>query len=219
MFKNILLTIGFCMAFTWSIKAQRAVNTHRDSLESVTVTSAQPASSVEEVFIRPKKISKDSFPYSWLGVWVGNLEIYNAKGLRQTVPMELTMLTTDTVGVFQWNIIYGNDREKGLRPYLLRTINAAEGRYLCDEVNSIKMESYLFGSRLYCTYSVEGNAMTTLYEKIKDAQGEAMIFDIAAWKEQPVSVTGNETVKGEVIPVVKSFPMSVNQRAVLRRKK
>ena len=82
---------------------------------------------------------KDSFPISWFGRWKGNLEIYNAKGLKQTVPMMLIMDKTDTAGIYKWHIQYGEDTAKGLRPYLLRTIDVTKGLYVCDELNSIRM--------------------------------------------------------------------------------
>ncbi len=175
------------------------------------------SSSIPEVIVRPlsKTMQKDTFPYSWFGTWAGNLEIYNSKGLSQTIPMELVMGETDTVGVFQWNIIYGTDRIKGLRPYLLRTVDASKGLYLNDEMNSIKMESYYLGGKLFCNFSVEGNLLTTIEEK----EGDKMKFEIIFGKEKPVSITGNEIVKGDTIPAVKTMPIMINQRAVLTRKK
>jgi hypothetical protein len=162
----------------------------------------------EEVVVMPPS---NKFPESWFGRWVGELKIYDAKGLAHTVPMECYMDKTDTAGVYKWGIIYGTDREKGLRPYLLRTIDAAKGHYLCDEANTIKMESYLLGNKLFCNYSVQGNWMTSIYEKTDDGK---MIFEIIFGKEQAVSESGGQ---GEKIPVVKTFPVIVNQKAVLTR--
>ena len=60
------------------------------------------SSSIPEVMVRPlsKTMQRDTFPYSWFGTWAGNLEIYNSKGLSQTIPMELVMGDTDTAGRF-----------------------------------------------------------------------------------------------------------------------
>ena len=174
------------------------------------------SATTETVYVKPlsKMAQKDSFPYSWFGNWVGNLEIYNSKGLSQTVPMEMVIGATDTAGVFQWNIIYGTDRVKGLRPYLLRTIDAKKGIYLNDEKNSIKMETYLFGSKLLCTYIVQGNFLTTIEEK----EGDKLKFEIIFGKEKPVSVTGEGIMDGDTITPVKTMPVVINQRAVLTRK-
>lgn len=160
--------------------------------------------------------AKEKFPESWFGEWTGTLEIFNNKGLTQSIPMTCLMSPTDTPGVFNWNIIYGEDRVKGLRPYLLRTIDASKGQYLCDEMNTIKMESYLLGTKLFCNYTVAGNWITSTYEK----QGnDKMVFEIIFGKEKAVSETGGQKVKDEDIPVVKSFPVVISQKAVLTRKK
>ena len=159
--------------------------------------------------------AKQKFPESWFGEWTGTLEIFNNKGLSQSIPMTCLMSKTNEAGVYNWNIIYGEDRVKGLRPYLLRTIDAAKGQYLCDEMNTIKMESYLLGNKLFCSYIVAGNWITSTYEK----QGDKMIFEIIFGKEKTVSETGGEKINGEDIPVVKTFPVVISQKAVLVRKK
>lgn len=174
-------------------------------------------SDASEVIVRPlsKFLRKDSFPLAWFGNWEGTLEIHNDKGLSQKVPMELVIGATDTNGVYQWNIVYGTDREKGLRPYILRTIDAKKGLFVCDELNGIKLESYLLGGRLFSTYIVEGNLLTTIFEK----RGETITFDIIFGKEKPVSTTGDATAGNEKIPMVRTMPVMVSQRAVLARKK
>jgi hypothetical protein len=179
-------------------------------------TMPQIPTSIPEVMVRPLSKTKlrDTFPYSWLGLWEGNLEIYNAKGLSQSLPMQLDLGETENEGVFKWNIIYGADREKGLRPYLLRTLDASKGLYQNDEVNTIKMEAYYIGSKLFSTFSVQGNLLTSIQEK----RGDEMLWEIIFGKEAPVSTTGNQIVKGDTIPAVKTMPVFINQRAVLKRK-
>lgn len=179
-------------------------------------TQPQIPTAIPEVMVRPlsKMKLRDTFPYSWLGLWEGNLEIYNAKGLSQTLPMQLDLGETDTAGVFKWNIIYGTDREKGLRPYLLRTLDASKGLYQNDEVNTIKMEAYYLGGKLFSTFSVQGNLLTSIQEK----KGDDMYWEIIFGKETPISITGNQVVKGDTIPAVKTMPVVINQRAVLKRK-
>lgn len=157
--------------------------------------------------------TKDSFPLSWFGTWAGTLEITSAKGV-QRVPMELGISPTEKDGIYNWAIIYGEDRKAGLRAYQLRTLNAAKGLYQVDEQNSIKIESYLLGNKLFCAYTVEGNAMVVTEEK----RGDEIWFEIIFWKEKPISETGGEQVNGEAIPKVRAFPVVVSQRAILKRK-
>ena len=176
------------------------------------------ANDIPEVIIKPfpkTSISKDSFPFSWFGTWEGKLDIYNSKGLSQSIPMSLELGATDTVGYYKWHIIYGADRTKGLRPYYLKTIDATKGQYLNDEMNSIKMEAYLLGGKLFSTFSVEGNLLTSMQEKV----GDTMIWEIVFGKEKEVSITGNQVVKGDTISAVKTMPVVISQRAVLKKKK
>jgi hypothetical protein len=175
------------------------------------------ANDIPEVMVKPfpkSKVTEDSFPFSWFGTWEGKLDIYNAKGLSQSIPMSLEMGPTDTTGFYKWHIIYGSDREKGLRPYYLKTIDAAKGIYQNDEMNSIKMESYLLGGKLFCTFSVEGNLLTSMQEKV----GDTMHWEIIFGKEKEVSITGNQVVKGDTISTVKTMPVIISQRAVLKKK-
>ncbi len=159
--------------------------------------------------------TKQKFPESWFGEWTGTLDIFNAKGVTQSIPMTCLMSQTETSGVYNWNIIYGEDRIKGMRPYLLRTIEASKGQYLLDEMNTIKMESYLLGNKLFCSYIVAGNWITSTYEK----QDDKMLFEIIFGKEKSVSESGGQKVNEEDIPVVKTFPVVISQRAVLMKKK
>jgi hypothetical protein len=172
---------------------------------------------IPEVMVRPfpkTAVSKDSFPTSWFGTWEGTLNIYNAKGLSQSIPMSLELGATDTLGFYKWHIIYGADRAKGLRPYFLKTIDASKGQYLNDEMNSIKMEAYLLGGKLFSTFSVEGNLLTSMQEKV----GDTMFWEIVFGKEKEVSITGNQVVKGDTISAVKTMPVIISQRAVLKKK-
>jgi hypothetical protein len=173
---------------------------------------------IPEVMVRPfpkTTVLKDSFPTSWFGTWEGTLNIYNAKGLSQSIPMSLELGATDTLGRYKWHIIYGADRAKGLRPYYLKTIDASKGQYLNDEMNSIKMEAYLLGGKLFSTFSVEGNLLTSMQEKV----GDTMLWEIVFGKEKEVSITGNQVVKGDTISAVKTMPVIISQRAVLKKKK
>jgi hypothetical protein len=209
---HLLAIIVIFMACGKSITSTSKSTQSKVTINTPLSKNGSKASVEEEVVVMP---SSNKFPDSWFGTWAGELKVYNAKGLAQTVPMECKMGKTDTAGVYEWSIIYGTDREKGLRPYILRTIDASKGHYLCDELNTIKMESYLLGNKLFCNYSVMGNWMTSIYEKTDDGK---MIFEIIFGKEKAVSESGGEIVKGDTVPVVKAFPVIINQKAVLTRK-
>ncbi len=151
------------------------------------------------------------FPEDWLGYWSGDLMIYDARGLRQKVEMSLDLAATDQPGRYKWSLIYAGEE----RPYELITIDAAKGLYQVDEKNTILMESYLINQKLWCSFSVEGTYLLCTYEKVK----QKMIFEIMAGNESPVSTTGGQFFEGEDIPVVKTFPVTTSQKAILKRGK
>jgi hypothetical protein len=163
----------------------------------------------------PTAATVDSFPASWSGTWTGTLHIYNAKGLAQTVPMEIEIhrLDTSATGRYTFGLIYGS-KEKDWRPYELVPVAPERGLWRVDEKNSIAMESYLLGPKLLCWFTVEGNRIFCTYEKTGP---DTMVFEVVAGKEAAVSTTGNTQHGEEQIPEVRTFPVSGFQRAVLTR--
>ena len=212
--KLVTATVFATVLFSCNKSIKTTVTSTPLSIKPQINAASGGSRSVEEVMVMPLK-KGDNFPESWFGNWVGTLDIYNAKGKQQSISMECVMSATDTAGVFNWHIIYGEDRVKGLRPYILRTIDASKGQYMCDEMNTIKMESYLLGNKLFCYFIVEGNVIVSSYEKTTDGK---MVFEIIFGKDKIVSETGNQVVKGDSIPVVKTFPVVISQRAILVKK-
>ncbi|MEM6965303.1 MAG: hypothetical protein AAF573_11090 [Bacteroidota bacterium] len=158
-------------------------------------------------------LPKEKFPQSWIGVWSGKLQIYSTKGLMQTVQMELEILPTDQPDIFTWALTYGEDQMKERRSYELKTINAEEGIYVIDEKNSIILESYLYHNKLISRFEVQGNLLICTYEKRKDQ----LIFEVMAGADQAINTTGGKEMDGDTIPEVRSFSMSVSQRAILKK--
>lgn len=211
---QILFTLLLCIVIAGNAVCQSSKSSFGASSESSQISMSNKAPfGTETVIIK----QVETFPQSWFGEYQGTLNIYKSDGLAQSIPMKMIMGKTDTAGVYRWNIIYGDDAEKGLRPYLLRTIDAKKGVYQCDELNSIKMESYFVGNKLFCHYAVEGNDMTTVEEK----QGDTFTFEIIFGKDKFVSETGGakDKIKGENIPPVKTFPVVIYQKAVLKKVK
>ena len=83
------------------------------------------------------------FPESWLGNWKGELKISKGSGVVQTLPMNMSIETTDKAGEYSW-LTYFGDKAETSKPYTLKTLDAENGLYVIDEENSIKIESYLF---------------------------------------------------------------------------
>ncbi len=155
-----------------------------------------------------------AFPASWVGDWSGQLEIFTATGKVQEIPMELHIHPLDTVpAAHTFQIVYGEDKVTGNRPYELVTVDAGRGLYLMDEKNSIKMEAYYINGKLVQWFEVEGTLLYTTTELV----GEELHWEIVSGSSTPVSTSGNQKVDGEDIPPVKTYSVGAMQRARLRR--
>lgn len=154
------------------------------------------------------------FPASWAGSWQGTLEIFNAKGKVQSVPMwvEIHKIDTSTTGRYTFGLVYGS-KEQDWRPYELAPVAPEKGVWQVDEKNSIVMESYLYGPKFLCWFVVQGSRVLCTYEK----RGDEMVFEVYSGPETAVSTTGNTQQGDEAIPEVKTYPFTVFQRATLQR--
>ena len=83
----------------------------------------------------------------WIGKWTGNLQIIKGSQVLQTIPMRMEISQGDSTGSFLWSTVYG-DEEQTTKPYNLDILNAETGRYLLDEHNGIKIETYQHGDQL-----------------------------------------------------------------------
>lgn len=129
--------------------------------------------------------------------------------------MEIELLKMDTSrqGRYTFSLIYGG-RDKDYRHYELVPVDPAKGLWRVDEKNTIVMESYLYGPKLLCWFVVEGSRVLCTYEK---TDSNTLIFEVISGRETPVSTTGNTKIDKEDIQEVKTFPVTVFQRAVLKR--
>lgn len=150
-----------------------------------------------------------NFPASWIGVWTGDLLIHNAKGIAQSVPMEVTIRPVPGRANYDWITVYNKDTLAGKRPYALLVKDAEAGHYAIDENNNIVLDAYLLGGKLFNSFEVQGQLLVCTYEM----QGENLVFEVIAGPTTPVATTGG----GEAVPEVKSFKVNVMQRAVLKR--
>lgn len=156
------------------------------------------------------------FPASWQGDWKGTLDIFNGKGKAQSVEMtvEIHKIDTSKEGRYTFGLVYGS-KEQDWRPYELVPVAPEKGLWKVDEKNTIAMESYLLGQKLLCWFVVQGSRVLCTYEKTGD---DTMVFEVISGPEKEVSVTGDTKQGEEEIPEVKTYPVSVFQRAVLTRK-
>ena len=127
--------------------------------------------------------------------------------------LEIHKIDTSREGRYTFGLVYGS-KEQDWRPYELVPVAPERGLWKVDEKNSIVMESYLYGPKLLCWFTVQGNRIVCTYEKTDD---NTIVFEVLSGSETAVSTTGMTKQGEEDIPEVKTFPFGVFQRATLKR--
>jgi len=171
-------------------------------------------SNKDQVLVDTLSSSQYIFPDDWLGYWSGGLNIFNSKGLKQTVPMSLDLSKTDTSGIYTWAIIYGKDYTAQRRDYQLKVIDPYIGHYLIDEKNGILLDAYHIHNELSSVFEVMENTLLTSY---KIESGE-MVFTVKLFPSKEVRVSGDTIIENQDIPKVSSFQLTVSQVARLQKK-
>lgn len=151
------------------------------------------------------------FPEDFFGVYKGDLEIINPQG-KQTIQMEFHLKPTDSIGTYNYVIVYIMNRNRLERNYTLIEKNKDEGLYTVDENNGILLDAKCIGTTLFSMFEVQGNILTTT-ERFHD---DAMDFEItfASKKNSNTSKSIGETP----IDVI-SYPITVLQSAYLLKQK
>ncbi|WP_452224915.1 hypothetical protein [Lacinutrix chionoecetis] len=151
-----------------------------------------------------------SFPQDFLGIYKGDLEITNAKG-KQTIGMEFHLTGTDSVGIFNYVLIYVIDGKPSPRNYTLKTINKEKGDYVIDENNGILLDAKLIDNTLYNVFEVDNNLLMTTERFFTDYMEFEIIF---SGKGKKKVMEGKEDM-----PMVTSYPVTVTQKAILLKQK
>lgn len=154
--------------------------------------------------------SEDSlnFPDDFLGNYKGDLVIKNTNG-SQTIGMEFNIQATDSLGYYQYQLVYIADGNRQERNYNLIVKDADKGQYLIDENNGIILGANFFDNTLYSVFEVEGNLLTTIETFYEDRMEFKIIFSSKNAK------TVNEST--EEVPEVTVYPVTVVQSANLRK--
>lgn len=147
------------------------------------------------------------FPEAYFGSYKGDLLIKGAQ-IERTISMEFHMKATDSIGKYQYQLVYIVDGKRQERNYNLITKDALKGEYTIDENNGIILSARQFDNRLYSFFEVQGSLIFTLEEFYDNY----MIFEvIASNKKEKVESVGAE----EDNPEVFAYPVTVSQRAKL----
>ncbi|TYA53003.1 hypothetical protein [Formosa maritima] len=151
------------------------------------------------------------FPQDFYGIYKGDLYIVNMRG-RQTIQMEFHLNKTDSIGKYQYMLVYIMNGERQERKYNLIEKDASKGEYIVDENNGILLDAKLIDNTMYSMFEVQDNILTTTERFYK----EAMDFEITVTNKTQKVITGTEV---EDATEVVSYPVFAVQKAHLIKQK
>jgi hypothetical protein len=151
-----------------------------------------------------------NFPHDYFGAYYGKLMI-DANGSKQEIDMEFHLQATDSTGKYAYTIVYGSGENRQERQYFLLEKNIAKGEYVVDEDNGILLNAKWSGNTLYSMFEVEGSLLTSRESFFSNYMDFEITFSNKAQQEK----SGD---KGEEIPEVISYPVTVIQSARLYKK-
>lgn len=155
------------------------------------------------------------FPDDYIGNWTGELNIYTAEGLRQSIPMELGIQPIND-STFTYALVYGADKETGLRDYLLRKGDQGANHWVIDEQDGILLDNFYVGGILHGPFSVMGSM---LYSKL-ERRGAQLHYSISSGSQSSFRKSGTTTeTQGEQEQItVESFKTANYQVAILTKR-
>ena len=166
---------------------------------------------VSFIFLPVSILAQDNqskvFPEDFLGVYKGELTISNPKGV-QKIDMEFHLKQTDSIGIYQYTLVYIDGDNRQERLYKLVTIDADKGEFVVDENNGILLDAKWVDNTLYSMFEVQNNILTTK-ETFFDNH---MVFEITFANVLKPNTSGTN---GESSIGVKSYPITVVQKARL----
>lgn len=153
-----------------------------------------------------------TWPDDWLGTWEGELLLEKpGQDSARHFPMALEISLTDTPGVWNWIITYGTGEKQDLRPYLLVAKDSSYSHFIMDEQNSIFLDQYRIGNRMYSRFSVDSTMLVSV-SKIEADTMEAEIWTSPLKGEK----TGESLPDGSSYDI-RSFPLKGVQTSRLIR--
>ena len=150
-----------------------------------------------------------SFPGAYFGVYSGELIIHSEKGIKN-YPMEFHLLSTDSIGIYKYMIVYGKDKNRQERKYTLKEIDKAKGNYILDENNGILLDCKVIENKMFFLFEVMDSFLTTFVTFNNDH----LIFEIVVTNTKTKKTSGGTD---EDTPEVFSYPISVIQKAILNK--
>ncbi|EDP98439.1 hypothetical protein U8527_20785 [Kordia algicida OT-1] len=149
-----------------------------------------------------------AFPKEYVGTYAGNLNIADASGVLQNVPMELRITPTEDPKKFEYVMSYIVAKKKDERKYTLIVVDPAKGLYDLDENNGVVLRANYMRQTLFSTFEVNNRILNSSVEFKNDGR---IFFNIIVTEKADPRKTGGEKL------AVTSYHAVVIQKAALRK--
>ncbi|WP_430411521.1 hypothetical protein [Kordia sp.] len=149
-----------------------------------------------------------AFPKEYVGTYAGNLNVADASGVLQNVPMELSITATEDPKKFDYTLSYIVSKKKDERKYTLIVVDYEKGLFDLDENNGIVLRANYMRQTLFSTFEINNRILNSRVEFNNDGR---VFFSITVTEKTNPRKTGSE--KLEVI----SYHTITIQRGTLRK--
>lgn len=149
-----------------------------------------------------------AFPKEYVGTYAGNLNIADASGVIQNVPMELTIKPTEDPKKYDYILSYIVSKKRDERKYTLVVVDPEKGIYNLDENNGIVLRANYMRQTLFSTFEINDRILNSRVEFRNDGR---VFFSITVSEKADARKTGNKET-----PVM-SYHTAIIQKAALRK--
>ncbi|MFN9719520.1 MAG: WD40/YVTN/BNR-like repeat-containing protein [Planctomycetota bacterium] len=151
-------------------------------------------------------------PAEWSGCWQGQVTSQVSGGASQSFGMTLEILPTEESDQLSWTITYDGSQGKSERPYRLVAVDAAEGHFVIDERNGIRIDAVLIDNCFSSHFVVGGQRLWSTYRLTSGDAGPEIWFELMTSDDGTATKSGSKDGNSEVT----SLKTRSRQSAVLR---
>ena len=152
-------------------------------------------------------------PNDWLGSYEGTMEIYNQKGLQQTIGVNFDLNIMDRPNYWTYNMSYvnlKNDEVVSTKAYKIFYVEESQKLWI-DEGDSLLIEMSFLGNCFYDHFELSGMFFNSSLCK----QDKNLVFEITGGQNTP---TYSSPFIEEAKDSVKTMRIDFLQRVLLKPK-
>ena len=145
--------------------------------------------------------AQDLLPDRMTGTWNGFLQIWSNGQKKDSVQVKLTILRIEKER-WQWRMEYLSAKAPMTKDYTLKLKDREKNIFITDEGDSVELEDYAFGDKMYSLFETQDFWLTSSHE----LRNGKLIFEVTAGKKSRTLDKG-----------VTNYSITSLQRAVLTK--